>query len=946
MGSFKKKVYVNYNISQLFKSCIRRLGNCRLGFNPTSLCRAFSLVEMLMALLVASLLLAALAPVITKKVDEGINVNGFFNPINKTKKVEITYDSDMCPEDSIQTTEDGSQYCEGTYTVPPDYTGVIRVTVIGAGGGGGAAPTAGFTEYTTEGSTNNFTVPAMVDKLEATLISGGAGGEAGSSSYTYKIFKHPGTPKIMYDGSNYAPDANIIETNANGTIEWAPEGGMSALKGKIINIIACGGGGGGGGAPKSQCKTDSGMCGGSGGGAAGYYQASTIYTIPENATLTSFKIRIGGGGGGGGTISATNNMAETYGYNGGPRAGGGGGGVLANGAAGLGGGGGSTGGKAGNSSGDSAYNCGWGRRGEKGDKNESNIEDGQDMWICGYKSEKCNTVTGGEANGGNVGDIKSKITSEIIHAYYGGGGGAGSLKEGYGGGGGGASFYGGGGGGGGAATIIEHTGYHWSGGGGGGGGCDYYDNKATLIHTGGGGGGGGSWQYDSTTSKTYYAGGNAAICTKKEVLDATGGKGGRNASGSNAGIFTATIFGPDFCNGGNGVAQGGKGESKRGESGKPGAMKIEYITYKNGGSGGGRGNYIERKEIKVNEKEEYNITIGKGTIGGIQPHINPDGTLQPQINVAFGEPTILQKNDEGKTIVLNTGKSTANRETGGPANGLQGGNGAILTTAFTTCEAAKGGKTADSPNGANAKGYGCGGGGAYSLGLTGKGSGGYARLSWNKYWDAAKEAYRLADTGTGGGGASGNVMTYSIAVMGGDSIRIRIGKGGEGASVINNTVSAAKKGGDTLFGNEGSTVIKAGGGGGGGNPGVVNGVFINGIGGSVSSLCHFGSKSYLKNTAYCTLGDNKELNALPNTDENGYAKGAKGGSLKNYGTGGEGGISGTSSYLGKPGTGFGAGGGGAGIRDLGNTSVSEPTSGENRGGNGANGKIIIEMFET
>ena len=38
---------------------------------------AFSLVEMLMALLVASLLLAALAPVMTKRMNENINIKNF-----------------------------------------------------------------------------------------------------------------------------------------------------------------------------------------------------------------------------------------------------------------------------------------------------------------------------------------------------------------------------------------------------------------------------------------------------------------------------------------------------------------------------------------------------------------------------------------------------------------------------------------------------------------------------------------------------------------------------------------------------------------------------------------------------------------------------------------------------------------------------------------------------
>ena len=44
-------------------------------FSNIRLC-AFSLVEMLMALLVASLLMAALSPVMTKKMKEKINVAG------------------------------------------------------------------------------------------------------------------------------------------------------------------------------------------------------------------------------------------------------------------------------------------------------------------------------------------------------------------------------------------------------------------------------------------------------------------------------------------------------------------------------------------------------------------------------------------------------------------------------------------------------------------------------------------------------------------------------------------------------------------------------------------------------------------------------------------------------------------------------------------------------
>ena len=141
---------------------------------------AFSLVEMLMALLVASLLLAALAPVMTKKFSENVNISGSMGASNTNQKTyEIEFNSDECSEIKIDST-DGSEYCEGEFEVPRTFKGgYIKATVISAGGGGGVSPTAGYTEYTTAGSTNTFTVPSMTGNIEATLIEGGAGGGAG-----------------------------------------------------------------------------------------------------------------------------------------------------------------------------------------------------------------------------------------------------------------------------------------------------------------------------------------------------------------------------------------------------------------------------------------------------------------------------------------------------------------------------------------------------------------------------------------------------------------------------------------------------------------------------------------------------------------------------------------------------------------------------------------------
>ena len=46
--------------------------------------------------------------------------------------------------------------------------------------------------------------------------------------------------------------------------------------------------------------------------------------------------------------------------------------------------------------------------------------------------------------------------------------------------------------------------------------------------------------------------------------------------------------------------------------------------------------------------------------------------------------------------------------------------------------------------------YGCGGGGGFGLSNGGNGSGGYARISWNMYWDTA------LNSGTGAYKYAGN----------------------------------------------------------------------------------------------------------------------------------------------------------------------------------------------
>ena len=86
-------------------------------------------------------------------------------------------------------------------------------------------------------------------------------------------------------------------------------------------------------------------------------------------------------------------------------------------------------------------------------------------------------------------------------------------------------------------------------------------------------------------------------------------------------------------------------------------------------------------------------------------------------------------------------------------------------------------------------------------------------------------------------------------MIGGQKIRLRIGKGGSGATVANNIIINAQKGGDTVFGDSAFGEIKAGGGQGGSSPSInsSNNTFVNGAGGNISNICHYKNTSYLNN---------------------------------------------------------------------------------------------------
>ena len=103
---------------------------------------AFSLVELLMALLVASLLMAALAPVMTKRLSgETITANVTGNGVRGDYSRTF--------------------YEDFEWNVPSGVN-IIKVTSVGDGGAGGGS-TYGYKEITA--SVSNWTVPEGVTKL-------------------------------------------------------------------------------------------------------------------------------------------------------------------------------------------------------------------------------------------------------------------------------------------------------------------------------------------------------------------------------------------------------------------------------------------------------------------------------------------------------------------------------------------------------------------------------------------------------------------------------------------------------------------------------------------------------------------------------------------------------------------------------------------------------------
>ncbi len=236
---------------------------------------AFTLAEMLIVLMICSIILIAMAPVMTQRKISGSK------SLFGQKSVEITYGSKYCNyiNSSINA-------CTGEFQIPPDAGESIDVTVVAGGGGGGGGTSTGSVEYTSAG-TYDFIVPYGVNEIEVTLVGGGAGGGAGnvdSSPKTITWSHDQNSLNTSYVSASYIP--NVKKHNKVGSDKLVSATGYLYstdtkyfFSDVVMATVSAGGGGGGRGYEGA----------GGGGGAA----KREVISILKDKTYT---IRVGAGG--------------------------------------------------------------------------------------------------------------------------------------------------------------------------------------------------------------------------------------------------------------------------------------------------------------------------------------------------------------------------------------------------------------------------------------------------------------------------------------------------------------------------------------------------------------------------------------------------------------------------------------------------------------------------
>ena len=202
---------------------------------PRQFIPAFSLVEMLMALLVASLLLAALAPVMTRRMgEEKLSISG----------------------SGYQRADYGRSFFKDEEWAVPTGVNILKITAVGGGGAGGSA-TYGYKRFTYSSTAQKFVVPEGVTKMRVYGIAGGGGGAAGGdgAGIAYGTLPASGNSTFTTTGANQIwtvpANAKIPAINTDcknsGITNWTltSDNKTEMIPGNAyINVLACGGGGG------------------------------------------------------------------------------------------------------------------------------------------------------------------------------------------------------------------------------------------------------------------------------------------------------------------------------------------------------------------------------------------------------------------------------------------------------------------------------------------------------------------------------------------------------------------------------------------------------------------------------------------------------------------------------------------------------------------------------
>ena len=146
-----------------------------LGSRP-----AFSLVEMLMALLVASLLLAALAPVMTKKINESIGISGLGGTINPPGGSYCWSTTTGGGSENMEYDSNGNRVVK--YTTEAGVYYVNFALASGGGGGGGASEFKSENAHLTGVNNTSLKIEANMDEFDIVSVIGGGGGGGGGAA--------------------------------------------------------------------------------------------------------------------------------------------------------------------------------------------------------------------------------------------------------------------------------------------------------------------------------------------------------------------------------------------------------------------------------------------------------------------------------------------------------------------------------------------------------------------------------------------------------------------------------------------------------------------------------------------------------------------------------------------------------------------------------------------